>query len=108
MSQPDYENDLVFPPKEKMKKCNEKCQGECHCAFRCLSNEFCDAAEIRIKNLKEEMQQLKEFVNLYSHETVVIKQLRQLLKECKPLFFPYVKDMPLYAKRNSLQLILWQ
>lgn len=62
MSQPDYENDLVFPPKEKMKKCNEKYPGECHCAFRCLSNEFCDAAEIRIKNLKEELQQMKEKV----------------------------------------------
>lgn len=32
------------------------------------------------------------------------KQLRQLLKECKPLFFPYVKDMPL-SRCEELNLL---
>lgn len=30
----------------------------------------------------DELQQFKEFVNLYSHETEITKQLRTLLKEC--------------------------
>lgn len=104
MSQPDYENDLVFPPKEKMKKCNEKHPGECHCAFRCLSNEFCDAAEIRIKDLKEELQrlesdrlakiegeeivaelnmQIKHLTDLQANQDKEVEILRDLLKECK-------------------------
>lgn len=34
----------------------------------------------------DELQRLKEFVNLYSHETEITKQLRQLLKDCKEFF----------------------
>lgn len=33
------------------------------------------------------------------------EQLRQLLKECKPLFFPYVKDMPL-SRCEALNLLI--
>lgn len=33
-----------------------------------------------------------------------IASLRELLKECKPLFFPYVKDMPL-SRCEALNLL---
>lgn len=52
----------------------------------------------------DELQRLKKGWELYSHETVITKQLRQLLKECKPLFFPYVKDMPL-SRCEELNLL---
>lgn len=40
----------------------------------------------------DELQQFKEFVNLYSHETEITKQLRALLKECRTAFETYAKE----------------
>lgn len=34
-------------------------------------------------------------LDLQKEEDKEVESLRDLLKECKPLFFPYVKDMPL-------------
>lgn len=45
----------------------------------------------------EEMQQLKEFVNLYSHETEITKHLRTMLKECKENYERYLS----FAKENG-------
>lgn len=33
---------------------------QCHCACRCLGNEFCDAAEEKMKNIKQTLANIKE------------------------------------------------
>ena len=33
---------------------------QCRCACRCLSNEFCDAAEEKMKNIKQTLAKIKE------------------------------------------------
>lgn len=43
---------------EKMKSCNEKFPNQCHCAFRCLTNDFCQDAEKYINELKEENSEM--------------------------------------------------
>lgn len=99
MPQPDYENDLVFPPKEEMNKCNENC----HCAFRCLSNDFCDAAEIRIKALKEELQRLRGKLDW---ETYNNKALENQLTETKEQIKKDNKALGLMCNNNDELLAL--
>lgn len=63
-----YENDAVFPA-------------------LCFDDDF-DDYELKVMEVLapcdyEELQRLEKGWELYSHETVITKQLRQLLKECK-------------------------
>lgn len=65
MPQPDYD-DLVFPPQEHFVELTEKVKGQ-----------------------DEELQRLRKGWELYSHETVITKQLRQLLKEAYNMLARY-------------------
>lgn len=61
-----------------------------------MSNDFCDAAEIRIKNLEEEVAKgdriIGELLNEGSEAIKKNKQLIQLLKECCTAFETYAKE----------------
>ena len=59
----------------------------------------------RLKAEIERMQFENQHVIWLKHRNEALdknnKQLRALLKECKPLFFPYVNEAPLSAKRHK-------
>jgi len=40
-------------------ECAEKFPNECHCAFRCLGNEWCDEAENRFIKYKQKLEKIK-------------------------------------------------
>lgn len=46
----------------------------------------CNVEEVLTSCDYDELQRLKKGWELYSHETVITKQLRQLLRECKTFF----------------------
>lgn len=54
----------------------------------------------------KELKQLKQFVNLYSHETEVTKHLWKLLKECKEVLEDTKKDRGIYFNNLNLTDLL--
>lgn len=141
MPQPDYEDDLVFPPQERLaelSKTVENLSSENHrllnlntkkekmsltekwkkqmlesgyyvfkeekgsdvqVGFVTLEGDlfepvrdiwFCSEYHPNLEIVApcdyDELQRLKKGWELYSHETVITKQLRQLLKECQTFF----------------------
>ena len=75
------ENETLFKAIEEVNKINKELEAEnerlkkeirlyacidkwgteqCHCACRCLGNEFCDAAEGKMKNIKQTLADIKE------------------------------------------------
>ena len=66
----------------KLYNCIEKWgTKECHCACRCLGNEFCDDADKKINQLKADNEYLKNFhINLVGVKECEIRELLQLKK----------------------------
>ena len=46
----------------KSYKCQEKFPNQCHCAFRCLGNEFCQDADKRIEKYRKAFEEIKEYI----------------------------------------------
>ena len=46
----------------KSYKCQEKYPGQCHCACRCLGNEFCNDADKKINKLKQTLIEVKQLI----------------------------------------------
>lgn len=62
---------------EKMQDCNNRFPSECHCAFRCLENSFCNDAEERINKLKNENKKLKSTLE---HALLVVNNTNSLVQ----------------------------
>lgn len=45
----------------KTYKCQEKFPNQCHCAFRCLGNEFCQDADERINKYKQALEEIRSY-----------------------------------------------
>ena len=58
---------------------------QCHCACRCLGNEFCDAAEEKMKNIKKTLENIKEIakktLNMVDYKTYFKRDNKSLKQE---------------------------
>lgn len=92
---------------EKQKSCVEKYPNQCHCAFKCLGNEFCDSAEEKINQLKAELTVQKAVAKGFSEGLAQTEKLlekvkaenerlkadkKQLLKDCNSCNFHKYKQ----------------
>lgn len=83
---------------EKLKKqlsCSTEFPGQCHCAFRCLGNDWCDEAENRFIKYKEENIKLKQALEKIEEKVKYLQRCQkefdyvdlnciiQIIKECK-------------------------
>lgn len=59
-----------------------------------------------LQELKAQLAEHKEYCCCAKNEVLVLEnaRLKDLLKECKPLFFSYVKDMPI-SRDKTLNLL---
>lgn len=57
-----------------------------------------------LENYKNQSYRIKNQRHEISNRLKENERLRTLLRECKPLFFPYVKDMPL-SRCKTLNLL---
>lgn len=105
-------NDALFKAIEEVNKINKKLEAEnerlkkeirlydcidkwgteqCHCACRCLGNEFCDAAEEKMKNIKQTLAEINRMAeNTYCLTNTTnkdmanfAKQIFQKISECE-------------------------
>ncbi len=92
-------NNLV---KDLCNKCeNSICENHRGCAFRSLSNEYCDEVErldLYINQLQQENQQLKEIIDQLNKH---LKQRDEVIKDIKNIVTKYVDEK--YAKINSVK-----
>ena len=66
---------------------------QCHCAYRCLGNDFCNEADKKINKLKQTLTEIKEIAekNLNIHTCafkgcgydLITKQILQKISECE-------------------------
>ena len=84
----------IFTELDKLKtelknsECHKKHPNQCHCAFRCLGNDFCDDAEKRINTYKTTLTEIKFWARELLKRTgqivpYEIKQILQKISECE-------------------------
>lgn len=85
MPQPDYEDDLVFPPQERLaelSKTVENLSSENHRLLNLTANQ-----DKEIETLKEDQEKMvRGAKRMLDFQSQIIEQLRQLLKECQTFF----------------------
>lgn len=55
---------------------------QCHCACRCLGNEFCDAAEEKMKNIKQTLAEINRMAeNTYCLTNTTNKDMANFAKQ---------------------------
>ena len=96
-------NDALFKAIEEVNKINKKLEAEnerlkkeirlydcidkwgteqCHCACRCLGNEFCDAAEEKMKNIKQTLAEINRMAeNTYCLTNTTNKDMANFSKQ---------------------------
>ena len=62
-------------------KCQEKYPGQCRCAFRCLDNTFCDAAEKKIQQLKNALIDIKYLTKNLEQTKIPYCQISEQIRE---------------------------